>query len=357
VNVSGSMRYGVRAMRYPLQFNAPFRYSVSVLALVLAACGGASSPASDPSTGETPAAPAEAAPAEPAAPVAEPDRETEPGQPTQTEPQVTLIDGGKDPKTELRFRAKPNRKEKLVLVMDMQISTELGGKAGPVMKLPKTQMSMDLQATSVAANGDIAYRFELKSVKVVPGKDTKPEVAKAMDGEFKKMEGLKGTAVIDSRGIAREAKFEETEPSMRELTEAMSLALNMISNPLPAEPVGLGAKWDSKLSSRQQGMVLQQINHATLESKKGDVIVIRLQIEQTAKPQLLSLPNLPPNAKAKLIELSSQGSGMLKSNLTRLVPVESQMDLKSRSAVEVGDGKQSTRLATDLILQMHIKGN
>jgi hypothetical protein len=309
--------------------------------IAMAACGGGqrTEPQTGPSQEPEPTEPQQQAEQSAAAseqPVTQAPPEPEPPK----EPTVTLVEAGAEPRTELRYAPKAKQKERLRMLMDLKLVTQIDGQARGVV-VPRMQIDMNLQISSVAANGDIDYDLELMSAKAQPTKDVPAEAMKALSAELKKVEGLKGHGTMDARGITKSFEIgvpKSIDPMVKQTLDQLSTAMQNIANPFPTEPVGVGAKWDVKVLYMQQGMRLEQVNHATLEAKKGNQLTVRMQIEQTAKPQPVPLSSLP-DATAHLLSLRTRGTALSKNDLRKLVPVSADFDMKIQMKVKVSESK------------------
>jgi len=343
------------------------RLAALMCGLTLSACAGGGTPpksadtvqpapaqSTTPPPSTAPGAP-EALPAEPGKPSPEPQAA---GEAVASEPKVTLVSPGKDPKAELRYTPKVNQSDTTTMGIEIGVVLKLGGQSAPSVNLPKMVAEVVTHVTSVAPDGAISYDFEVKTAKALAGKDVKPEVQKKIDSEFAKIAGIKGRAVVDARGITRDLQMDipaGVDPSVQQVMGSFRQSMRHMSNPLPVEPVGIGAKWDAEQSFSNQGIQLKQLTHSTLLAHKGSKITLAMEFEQRAEPQPLQLPTLPPGTQAKLAVMSGHGRGELQGDLTRLAPVKSNAALESHSEIEASQGAQSSRLVTDLIMKMDFK--
>lgn len=343
---------------------------VFAMALSLIGCGGSAPPPEQPAESTQVVPPPSAEPvtgapsasaqaAQPSAPA--PDNTgSSASAASPSDPKVTLLSPGKDPKVELRYTPKANQTTKMTVLMSMGLTVRMGDKAQPPMKLPKMSTDMTMQVTGVAPDGAISYDFAIVSAKALPGKDVKPELMKQLDASFGKMVGLKGHAVVDSRGITRELTMDVPaglDPSVTQLLDSMRQSMREMSNPLPLEPVGVGAKWDTEQRVVAQGMTIRQVTHSTLTKHQGTKITLDLEVEQAAGKQPIALPGAAASgAKATLLGLKSTGKGSVDGDLSRIAPLKSHLDLDSHTEVSVApDGAEPVTAATDLTMNMEFK--
>jgi hypothetical protein len=281
-----------------------------------------------------------------------------PPPPDFTDPKVTLVASGKDPKAELRYAPKVGQTSTLSMAMDLGMNMKMGEKAAPQIALPKMVIEMAIHVTSVAPDGKISYEFHGTNAKAIAAPGVKPEVLAKIQTEFAKLSRLKGSAVVDSRGYSRDLQMEippDLDPSMQQMMDSFRTSMRSISNPLPDEPVGIGAKWDAVQNIPIRGMVMKQITHSTLNTRNGSKYTLGVELEQSADPQILHLPNLPEGSQAKLVSVNGKGKGDLKGDLARVAPLASTIALESRTEIELSQGGQSLPLLTLMTMKMDMK--
>lgn len=332
-----------------------------------AACGGAApQPAQPESTAvaappsaepvATPASSADSAPASAPAQAQAPAK-AEPDGPVG-DPMVKVIASGADPKSALRYTPKAGQKLTMNMVMAMGMTVKLGDKESPPVSLPKMSSDLVMTVTNVAPDGMIAYDFAITSAKAIPGKGVKPEVLKQVDEQFGKMTGLKGHATVDSRGVTRDLSMDVPsgiDDSVRDLLDSMRQSMRQMANPFPAEPVGVGAKWDTEQRIRIKGMLISQVTHSTLKKLKGQKLSLDIELEQSADSQPVQLPAAAAGATAKLITLKSHGTGTLDGDLGRIAPTKSHLDLDSHTQMQISQGSDTMPLATDMTMKIELK--
>ena len=265
-------------------------------------------------------------------------------------PVVKLIDAGKDPKKPLRLTAKVGLKRSMVMTMKMAMAMTLGANSMPKQDLPETRMTMDMKVTNVAPNGDIRYEFKIKKPEVIAGPNANQMVVDAMKNALKGMEGMSGYAVVTSRGFTKEADISmpaNMDPQMKNFMESTKQSLHQIASPLPEEPVGVGAKWETIMKLKQNGMVLDQTATNDLVELKGDTGKINLKIKQNAERQKITQGGVTVD----LISLKSTGDGIMNFDLTRLVPSLATVNLHSNSEMEAMGNKMSMKLDMTMGMQ------
>jgi hypothetical protein len=283
---------------------------------------------------------------------------------TQTTPigqtQVQLLTPGAEPKQELRFKPTVNAKQTLKMTLNMDIASSISDKPIPKVKIPSTVMTMDVGVTQVDANGDIHAKLSYTDADVVADSTVPPEVVNRMRSVVKKVVGLNGSFIFDSRGKIKSGSFvvpEGLDPLTKQLFEQVSSSLNQLSSPVPAEAVGKGAKWRASTALNLGGINLTQSAIYELVNLQDNVATLNVSVEQQAASQELALPGLPPGITFTLKSLNSQGQGQMTMQLDEVMPSRFSMSMRSNNEMNVKEpssGKETT-LKTNISMQMGLE--
>jgi hypothetical protein len=291
----------------------------------------------------------------------EPKEAKEPGaveaaSPAQPKPQITLIAPGAEPRQALRYKLAKGSKERLAMTMDMTMQTKVPGMEVPEVKVPTLTMSMDMTIMDALANGEFSYEFvmvDAKLAEAAPGANA--QMTKVTQEALNQAKGLRGQAIVDSRGFNRDAKVEFPPAMMPQMQDMLSGTLNTVeqmSSPLPDEPVGKGAKWELRQQIKQSGMTIDQVTVFELAELSGDKATLKAEITQKAEKQVLPVPG--GMGAAELMWLKSKGSGEVNVLLDRLVP-NSKMDIASDYAMKVDSGGQSQIIEAHTTMNVRIQ--
>lgn len=253
-------------------------------------------------------------------------------------PIVTLISAGAAPRMPLRYSMRAGQKTSIAVTTDMGMSMEMAGMAMPEMKMPSMKMVVDMAVTSVAANGDMSFDSSIASMTIDTSK-ADPMLAGAMQGATPDMSGMKASGILTNRGLST-AKFSLDsikDPQMKQMLDSASSSIESISMPMPEEPVGVGAKWEVRQHSSANGISVMMKQTVELTAVQGSKITLKITMDQTAPPQAIKNPALPPEAEINLSTFSGKGTST------------SMIDL-STMAVE-GEGSASMAMAMNMKMQ------
>jgi hypothetical protein len=271
---------------------------------------------------------------------------------------VKLIEPGAEPRKELRYALKTGTKESIDLIMGMQMKMNIPGMPMPATKVPKMKMTMSVEITDKVGDKEAKYHFAVTDAGVLDTPGVDPMVATMTGTELKKVVGMKGTAIVDSRGFNRDSQLElppGLNPQMKQMMEGTKQSMDQLSSPLPEEAVGVGAKWELIQTLTQNGITVKQKTLFELVSIDGDKGVLKAGVMQSADRQNAAMPNLPPGVKAELLSLNSTGDGEITFDLSGLLPHKAHTAIKTSSSFSMEQGGQKQQMSLDADLEMTLE--
>ncbi|MEG4270674.1 MULTISPECIES: hypothetical protein [unclassified Microcoleus] len=255
-------------------------------------------------------------------------------QPTQIE----LLNPGSEPRQQMRLKPTLNVKE--ITLMTMKMGMEMSTRGEPLrgVKIPTSVITIETEATKIDDNGDIHYQFSYTNADIMSDTVDNPTALESMRSTIKKMVGLKGSLIMDSRGFNKGGNFilpPGSDNSFKQMVQQMSQSIDQLSAPLPTEAVGRGAKWRLSSSLNSNGINLNNIATYELMSFQDNVAIVNASLEQQAKPQTLNSPLFPAGSSVNLNSLASQGRGESTIRLDKLMPVRSAVSVNSNSEMSL----------------------
>lgn len=236
----------------------------------------------------------------------------------QTPSTVRLLEPGSGERQPLRYRFESGRTETARMDSTVQMTLAATGLELPVVAATPITMEMRLRTAEVAADGSARISFEVLSAQATGDGPTVAQVNAALAG----VKGLSGSYSLDTRGQVDRNQVSVSglatgaaAPSVADLQEQMQ----QLAPPLPAEPVGVGARWQAVQQASTNGLEATQTTEYTLRSRKGDQVEIEVKVVDVSLPDLSSLV---PGASVS--SASTSGGGTLAMDLARLVPRGSQ---------------------------------
>jgi hypothetical protein len=270
--------------------------------------------------------------------------------------QVKLLEPGAEPRKVLRFHPKAGDKQSMVLTMKIGMAVRAGEMPEQQIKLPTIKLAMDLTIKDVGTNGDITYNIVTTDASITEEPDVIAQVAEAMKNAMGAMKGVGGTGTVSSRGISQGADIkapEGADPQVNQFVEQMKEMMGRVVPPLPEEPVGAGAKWETKMPVKSQGVSLNQSVSLQLVSIDGERGTAKTSITQTAPHQKIQNPMMP-GTTVDLTKMTAHGTGEMTFDLAQLVPSESSAELHQDMATSVTTSNSSQKQTTAMKLDVNI---
>jgi hypothetical protein len=259
------------------------------------------------------------------------------------EPRVRLLEPGRAPLKALRYRAKAGQTVHMSMSMKMGMAMKLGGQALPSTPVPEMRCGIDLKVTEVTPKGDMKYEFEYSSFEVVADPAAPPAVVNAMRDAVGTVKGLRGHGVTNSRGFTQEARIDVppgANPQIKQIIESLQQSMKQFSAPLPEEPVGAGARWETTYVLEQRGIRIDQVAKMEVKSIEGERLNFAFTLSQSAPPQRITSPDLPATARMDLVSLASKGEGTSVVDLGGLIAAAASLKMQMAMAMRMQMGEQ-----------------
>lgn len=266
---------------------------------------------------------------------------------------VKLIDAGAQPRKALRYAVPATFKGGMEMTMGISMNMNVGGTAVPI-TMPGMKMTADLAVTGVAPNGDTSYTMAFSGVSVDTAGGADPMMVQALQGVQSAIQSIKGSATLTNRGLVKSAKIDMGEAGQaQQMIGELSTQLENLSTALPEEPVGVGAKWESRVAMKAGGQFSFQKIVAEIVSIDGSTVTLKLTIEQTIPSQSITNPALPAGVDVQLEGGKGSGTGTSVIHLDSLVPT-GESNITSSMSMTMSMGGQSQPMTTETTVKLSI---
>ncbi len=208
-----------------------------------------------------------------------------------------LLAPGRGRRTTLRYRLVPGTA--VVTARTELASRHLAhGVFTPPAQLPAIRDGFAIEITSTADR--VALRALVADAAV-----QSPDTAAYLATWRRELEGRQITLAIDDRGGFGAIAFTDDPSGARSARARDELTDRLLSRiaPLPAEPVGLGARWRVVTILRQGPAVAKQTATYTLIARTAAGWKLHLALQRVAEQQAIIDPALPRGTTAELIAL------------------------------------------------------
>lgn len=187
-------------------------------------------------------------------------------------------------------------------------------------------------------------RFDVRIVKaeaIVPD-DVDPALKLDLDKSVAPLNNVGGWVEVDDRGIIQRSELNSSAKNPELPAQLLMMIVNARTSLsrvlLPAQPVGVGARWEARKELLLYGFQINQSDTYTMTERSGDEVKLNVQIQQTAPQQTVTF-------EEEGIELSLEALSM---NATGQVV----LDLKALDSNAVASGE-----AADLMKVKTVDGS
>lgn len=271
--------------------------------------------------------------------------------------QVKLLQAGAEPRKALRLAPKAGDQQTLGITMKMGMDLKMGEMEMPAMKIPPISMDMTVAIKEVSPTGDISYEMVMGEATMGEDPDASPEIAEAMKTSLGGVKGMTGTCKVSNRGINLGVEMKASSGANAQMQQALDQvkdSMDRVSSPLPEEAVGPGAKWESGTTVKSQGMTIKQTATYELVSFEGGRATIKTTITQNAANQKISNPSMA-GIKVDVTKMTSTGGGSATWDLSKILPMEATIDLKSDMAMGIPTGGEQQNMTMKMDMNLRLQ--
>jgi len=212
-----------------------------------------------------------------------------------------VTEAGAEPRAARKYAFVANRADKRLITVRQSAGREGGG--------PAQEASFAVTADFVPKKVlPAATKFELKVLNVdLP--DVQGAQKAQAQAQLKAFAGLTGAFDITSRGEIGEVDFKADErmngPGADVIVQSLQQALELLVPPFPAEPIGVGAKWERKVERKERGQENAAKHSFTLKEVSAEGGVVTADVEVSVPKHPFQQRGVPPGATE---EVKGKGS-------------------------------------------------
>ncbi len=255
---------------------------------------------------------------------------------TGKRPDVIVTDVGTGTRTKLRLKLHSGVRTNLEVKVTTALTQASSGQSQTVHIPPITE---DVELRIVDVKDAVAsFEYKITGAKLDDSGTLSAEQARSVASSLRRLVGLTARGQIDDRGVplSSEVHIPGSLPSsLRQTVQQLSDQLGTLSVPLPEQAVAEGATWSAHSTLRLSGANVTVRNNYRLTSVHGAVFTLAATQRQSARPQVIELANLPPGARARILDWDITSTGTIALKLGNVFP-----EAKLHSA-----GKQSFKIS------------
>lgn len=252
-------------------------------------------------------------------------------------PQITLLSPGTGDRQLLRLRLQTGDRQRALLVIKTKMQLAMPGQPAIETPTPEMRLTAAVQVDRVEPNGNVAYTLSYPKIEMIAPAGTPAPVQAMMNESAREMQGLRIRIQGNDRGQLSAVNFDFDKPPSSVLQAALAQMTESIRNSnieFPAEPIGLGGRWQAAMSIEANGLRINQRAVYEVTELTPDRVVLSVTVEQTAPPQKLTIPGLPVAQAPSLRSYAATGSGQLQMDFNRSLPTQSNLTLNLRSEMD-----------------------
>jgi hypothetical protein len=229
---------------------------------------------------------------------------------TVPESSVEVLDAGRPPLAPLRLQFREGDTTTVVITVDLDVSQTSAGSRQDLVT-PAVREVVTLTVDGVV-DGEAMVSLAFTEAEVIRADtDLSDDEAAEIERELAALVGVRGSGRISEFGELTSLRYdlpEELDPGVRATLERTRGELDALALPLPADPVGVGARWRATTTSRIGGFPLRQETTYELTGLEDGAVQYTAEVRQFAEDQDVALDGLPEGTTARLVSSRVEGS-------------------------------------------------
>lgn len=218
---------------------------------------------------------------------------------------VLVLDAGQEPLETLRYKVAQGTTT--TSNMDFGLASLATSSTGAELSvIPGVRLHI-VSGPSVQSKRGTRFDVRIVNAEALVPDGVDAEVARDLNQGAAVLNNVGGWVEIDDRGIIQASELNEhgkrADVPVRLLVMIINARTSLSRVVLPAEPIGIGARWEARKDLLLYGFKVSQVDTYTLTEKVGDELKIDVAIQQTALPQTVTFDE-------EGIELSVESFGM-----------------------------------------------
>lgn len=169
--------------------------------------------------------------------------------------------------------------------------------SGPAIKLP---------------SGNARFEVRILEAEAILPPGTDPELGQDYTKSAEVLREVGGSIEVDDRGILVQSELNQAAKNpdlpIRLLMTLVQARTSLARVVLPADPVGVGARWEARKRVEVFGFEIVQIDRYRLEDKVGDELRLSVEIAESAPKQTLKFEEQGVEYTLQSLSVSARGN-------------------------------------------------
>ena len=231
---------------------------------------------------------------------------------------VLLLDAGAEPQALLRYKIAEGTTTKSNMDFTMATLAKTSESAA-LSVVPGVRLHI-VSGPAMATERGVKFEVKIAKAEAAIPQGLDPEVAKELQASAAILDDVGGTVEMNDRGVSLSTELNDRAKSpdipLRLLMMIVNARTTLSRVVLPAEAVGLGARWEARKELQLYGFEVQQVDTYTLVERVGDEIKLNVVVTQNALPQTVDFPD--EGIAISVEQMSANANGEIILNLNAL---------------------------------------
>ena len=230
---------------------------------------------------------------------------------------VAVLETGEEPREALRYKLTDGT----ITTSTMEITTSsmatTTSAGSEIARRPGLRVVITSGPAVNLPTGNTRYDMQIVNAEAVMPAGVDPQVQNDLNRSAALLKRVRGWIEVDDRGIIQASDMsasKDVDLPARMLINLVNARTSFSRVMLPAEPVGIGAKWETTKELKMFGFQMTQVDRYTLTDKIGDEVRLDVDIVQTAPKQTLTFQEEGVEYALESLSMSAQGSVILNLN-------------------------------------------
>lgn len=262
---------------------------------------------------------------------------------------VVVVNRGEAPYAPLRYNWKSGVEQAIIVDIEANQMAETEKFTLPDIALPPIRIQGSMKSEKAnETDKHTQLTFTIKSIEVFSDPQLPQTAINALKQELKKTQGFKIVATMTQQSIASKVVFEIPEGATPRTVAVLDQAMNvfrLLNIPLPAEPVGVGAKWDFYIPINSSSESFTEKRSYELYALEGKVASIRAVVDRAGGEMQVTMPGVDDNVTVVVQGIEGHGLGQATLVLDNIAP-KASYTMSTKRVLAISNGKDEESVAT-----------
>jgi hypothetical protein len=202
-----------------------------------------------------------------------------------------VLDAGQEPRESVRYKIAHGTTTTAMMEFGIASLTATD-RAAQLAVTPGVRLHIVSGPTLEGKRGSTRFDVRIIKAEAIVPEGIDPKVAMDLNRSASVLNNVGGWVEVDDRGIIQRTELnhaaKRSDVPIRLLAMIINARTSLSRVILPAEPIGVGARWEARKELVLYGFEVSQVDTYTLTEKVGDELKLNVQMQQTALPQTIT---------------------------------------------------------------------